>query len=205
MQVRFLPGAPENMTTCKQCKSSFEITDEERRLYEKFGHEPTGYCFECGQKSHLCFRNERTLYTRKCDFSGEMIVSVYSADKPYTIYKSEHWYGDKWDPLEYGQEFDFSRPFFDQYKELQLKVPRLALINVKGENSEYCNMTYENKNCYLVFGGDFNENVLYGTLCMHNVNSMDLDYSNQNEQSYMLGDSINCYGCQFTFDSKKLQ
>lgn len=37
---------------------------------------------------------------------------------------------------------------------------------------------------------------------MKNRQSLDLDYSNQNELSYMLGDSLNCYGCQFVFDSK---
>lgn len=169
-------------------------------LYKKFGFEPINLCFECDQKRRLCFRNERSLYVRKCDGTGEQIVSTYSPDKPYKVYRSDYWYGDKWDAIEFGRDFDFSKTFFEQMKELQLEVPRLALFTAKCENSEYCNMAAENKNCYLVFGGDFNQDCMYGTLCMHNVKSMDCDWSNENEWCYEVCDCMKCYGCQFCFD-----
>jgi hypothetical protein len=150
----------------------------------------------------LAFRNERALYNRKCDLTGNSIVSIYSPDKPYKVYSSKAWYGDSWDGMDYGRDFDFNRGFFEQFKELQLEVPRLGLINMKHENSEYCNMTVGNKNCYLVFGGDMNQDVQYGTLCMHNKDSLDIDISNRNELCYFMGYSHDCYGCQYTFDSK---
>ena len=187
---------------CKQCGDNYEITSKELELARKFEAVKQNLCFSCSQKNRLCFRNERTLYNRKCDFSGESIISVYAPDKPYKVYKNDYWYSDKWDPLEYGQEFDFSRPFFEQYHELQLKVPRNALLNINGTNSDYCNYTYSNKNCYLIFGGDFNEDSMFGTLCMHNQNVLDCDYSNDSKFSYMLNDAVNCYECQFVFDSK---
>lgn len=171
-------------------------------LYEKFGCPPLNLSFVEAQRRRLCFRNERSLYTRKCDATGETIVSIYSPDKPFKVFKSDYWYGDNWDPLEYGQDFDFSKSFFEQFAELQVKVPRLALMNSRGVNSDYCNMTVGNKNCYLIFGGDFNEDCMYGTLGMHNASCLDLDYSNNNNLCYELCDSINCYGCQFAFDSK---
>lgn len=154
------------------------------------------------QRRRLCFRNERFLYTRKCDATGQSMISIYSEDKPFKVYKSDYYYSDNWDPLQYGQDFDFSKSFFEQFGKLHLKVPRLALNNVQAVNSDYCNMTVSNKNCYLVFGGDYNQDCMYGTLCMYNVSSLDLDYSNKNNLCYELCDSINCYGCQFTFDSK---
>lgn len=190
------------MSHCSLCQTTFEISPTEKAIYQKADYPLRNLCFECDQKRRLCFRNERALYPRKCDATGAKIISIYSEDKPYQIYHSDYWYSDKWDALDFGQEFDFNRPFFDQFKELQLKVPRLALSNIKGENSDYCNMTYGNKNCYLIFGGDYNHDCMFGTLCMHNVNNLDLDYSNRNELCYQLCDSINCYGCQFTFDSK---
>ena len=190
------------MKTCKQCNAGFETTPEENGLYKKFGVEQAGLCFDCDQKSKLCFRNERILYQHKCDLTGEKIVAIYAQDKPYKIYKTEKWYGDSWDELSYGQDFNTNRPFFEQLKGLQLKVPRPPSVNVNSENSEYCNMCAENKNCYLVFGGDYNEDVLYGTLCMSNVNSLDIDISNNNELCYMMGDTIGSYGCRFAFDSK---
>lgn len=188
--------------TCTSCQKTFEITPQEQTLYKKFGFPEGELCFECDQKSRICFRNGRNLYQRKCDASGQNIISSYSPDKPYKIYKSDIWYGDSWDALEYGRDYDFNRPFFEQFADLQLVVPRLGLSNVNGENSDYCNMTVYNKNCYLVFGGDYNQDVQYGDLCMHNRDSFDIDYSNHNEACYFLSDSFNCYGCSFTFDSK---
>ena len=190
------------MNKCSQCTSQFEISLEDKILYKKFGHEPTGFCFDCDQKNRLCFRNERKLYKRKCDLSGKDIISIYSPDKPYIVYANDVWHSDDWNALDYGQDFDFNRPFFEQFAELQLKVPRTPLINLNSENSDYCNMCVGNKNCYLVFGGDFNQDVLYGTLCMYNKNCLDLDFSNKNELCYELGDAISSYGCQYTFDSK---
>lgn len=187
---------------CKNCGQNFEITDGDLEFYKRFDVPMQDLCFRCSQMQKLAFRNERKLYLRKCDFSGENIISIYSKEKPYKIYKSEYFYSDKWDPLEFGQDFDFSKSFFKQFKKLKLKVPRIALINAKGENSEYCNMTYGNKNCYLVFGGDFNQDTLYGTLCMNNRDCIDLDYSNSNELSYYLNDCVKCYECYFAFDSK---
>lgn len=170
-------------------------------LYKKFDCPPINLPFIDSQRRRLCFRNERTLYTRKCDATGQTIISVYSPDKPFKVYKSDYWFGDDCDPLTHGQDFDFSKTFFEQFANFQLKVPRLALINVKGVNSDYCNLTVGNKNCYMVFGGDFNEDCMYGTLGMHNVSCVDLDYGNGNNLCHELCDSIGCYGCRFVFDS----
>jgi hypothetical protein len=188
--------------TCRQCKTLFIIPKEDLDLYKKFEVDPQDLCFDCDQKQRLCFRNERVLYNRKCDATGEKIISVYAPDCQYKIYKSDYWNGDKWDAMEFGREFDFNKTFFEQFKDLQLKVPRSALINVNPENSDYCNMCAGNKNSYLVFGGDFNEDCMCGTLCMHNRDSLDIDYSNKNELAYMMDNSLNCYGSHFVWDSK---
>ncbi|MDP6561472.1 MAG: hypothetical protein QF793_00940 [Candidatus Peribacteraceae bacterium] len=149
----------------------------------------------------MSLRNSRNLYSRTCDLTGENIVTIYAPEKPFKVYKREEWFGDKWDATEYGRDFDFTRPFFQQYKELQLEVPRCALLNVNPENSEYCNMCVDNKNCYLVFGGDYNEDAMYCTMNIRNRDVVDIDYSNTNESSYWLFNAHDCYGTQFAFDS----
>lgn len=188
--------------TCLECGALFVLSAQELAFLSKTNIPARTKCFVCSQKQRLSFRNSSALYNRKCDYSGESIISVYSSDKPYTVYKSDYWFSDKWDALRFGQEIDFARPFFPQLKELQLKVPRLALLNFTSENSDYCNCTVGNKNCYLVFGGDFNENCMYGNLSMHNKSVFDTDFSSTNELCYMLSDCTNCYDCQFVFDSK---
>lgn len=174
----------------------------EPELNNKFNYPRTNLSFVDSQRRKLCFRNERSLYTRVCDGTGDRIISVYAPNSPYKVYKSDYWYGDDWDPLDYGRGFDFSRPFFEQYAELQKDVPRLALSNVHGVNSDYCNMTFHNKNCYLVFGGDFNEDCMFGTLGMYNKNTFDCDYSNSNILCYEICDCMKCYACNFALDSQ---
>lgn len=188
--------------TCQQCAALFVVNEYEQAFLGKLQIPVPQLCFECGQKQRMIYRNSRALYNRKCDHSGEAIISIYSPDKPYKVYKSEYWFSDQWDATNYGQAIDFSRPFFPQLKELQLKVPRLALLNFDAENSDYCNSSIGNKNCYLIFGGDHNQDSMFGSLSMHNESLVDADFCNQNKLCYMMGDCTNCYGCQFAFDSK---
>jgi len=69
------------------------------------------------------------------------MISNYSPDKQFKIYEASEWWSDKWDALEYSRDFDFSRPFFEQIKELIKDVPKMSIINNTPENSDYCNQT----------------------------------------------------------------
>jgi hypothetical protein len=87
----------------------------------------------------LAFRNERKLYRRQCDASKKPIISIYSPDKEYVVYDQKIWWSDEWDAMNYGREFDFSKTFTQQFDELMRVVPRMSLVNMESENSEYCN------------------------------------------------------------------
>jgi len=174
---------------CKKCGVEFDIAD-------------SSVCFDCNKKAHFCVRNERILYSRKCDATGVSMVSMFPQNSPYKVYKSDFWHGDKWDGLDYGRDFDFLRSFFEQFNELKLVVPKFNLFSLQNENSDYCNITGWNKNCYLVFGGDYNQDTQYGTLCFYNENSFDIDYSDKCKESYFLNDSGNLYACRYAFDSE---
>lgn len=187
---------------CVVCGEMFEFSEKEKELFGKFDVPVSDMCFLCRHKNRLCFRNDRSLYKRTCDATGDTIVSIYHENVPFPVYKPDYWYSDSWDPLSYGREFDFSRPFFDQFHELQIAVPRLGVLNVQGENSDYCNTCFHNKDSYLVFGGDLNQEVLYGTLCMRNRVCVDVDYSNDCELCYETCDALTGYHCQYAFNSK---
>lgn len=190
------------LKTCLACHQPLTLSPKAKLLLQKFPEEPEpSFCVPCGHKRRLLFRNGRNLYRRKCDFTGEPIISMYAPEKPYTVYKADVWWSDQWDPLSFGRDVDWNRPFFEQWYELQRAVPRLALTNLIPVNSDYCNMTEGNRNCYLIFGGDFNEDCLYGIFGMHNRTCADIDLSNRNELCYFLGDSYHCYNAQFVFDS----
>jgi len=145
----------------------------------------------------LSFRNESNLYRRKCDLTWKYILSVYSPDKPYKVYDQEAWRSDKWDALDYGCDFDFSKTFAEQFKALQLQVPRVAMLWVNNENSEYTNPSYSCKNCYLIFGSAINENCLYGKYLWHNNNCIDNLYLTNSELCYECIDCEACYNLKF--------
>lgn len=140
---------------CANCTQAFSLTDEDQALLQKLEVPSPTLCPDCRQQRRLAWRNERYLYRRKCDFSGKEILSMYPPDSPFKVYDQDVWWSDCWDATQYGRDFDFSRPFFEQFRELQLAVPRVALVNKQSENSEYTNHSGKNKNCFMsavVFG-----------------------------------------------------
>jgi hypothetical protein len=182
---------------CQNCKRDFTIEPADFAFYEKIKVPPPTWCPECRLQRRLAFRNEWNLYRRKCDASGKQIISVYSPQKRFLVYSSESWYSDQWDPLTYGQGYDFSRPFFEQFRELQFRVPRLALNNTKSVNSEYTNYAAENKNCYLCVSALHNENCLYSYRIFNSRDSSDCLEVNKCELCYESVQLENCYQCFF--------
>lgn len=187
---------------CEISNHHFDLTQADIDAYAKCGFEPLPICFPHQHQWRLAFRNDRFLHRRKCDLTGTEIISMYPADAPYKVYERETWFSDKWDPLSYGRPFDFNRGFFEQYADLQREVPRMALVNVGSTNSDYCNSCVFNKNCYLIFGGDRNEDCMFGALPMYCKNCADCDWTTRCELCYFCAYLENCYGCQFAFHSK---
>src|SRR3989338_8249888 len=114
------------MPDCRHCNAGFTIGDWDLKHYAKMQVSEPTLCPDCRQQRRLAWRNERHWYRRNCDQCGRSTVSLYAPESPYTVFCQPCIWSDAWAPLIYGQDFDFSRPFFDQYRELQLKVPRVG-------------------------------------------------------------------------------
>ncbi|MFC1655654.1 zinc-ribbon domain containing protein [Patescibacteria group bacterium] len=163
---------------CKNCTKEFSVTDRDQNFYKKMAVPEPTFCPACRMQRRMAFRNERNLYKRKCDFSGRDIISVYPPTSKYKIYDQKIWWKDDWDPMEYGREFDFDRPFFEQFNDLLLEVPRQSLQLVNCENSDYGNDCDGSKNCYLCFNSGTVEDSYYCTTYGRNSkNCMDMFWS----------------------------
>ncbi|MDP3976137.1 MAG: hypothetical protein Q8P95_04445, partial [bacterium] len=125
------------------------------------------------------------------------MISIFSQESAYTVYCPSCWFSDKWDPLSYGRDFDFQKPFFPQFQELFKKVPLNSLPAANCENSEYVNYAVNDKNCYMIFCGDYNEDCLYSNSIFHCKDVVDSYFSNNCELSYELIDCRNCYKSLF--------
>jgi len=182
---------------CKTCDKSFEIMEEDLNFYEKMRAPAPNYCPECRVARRLCFRNERTLYKRTCSKSGKPIISLYGENTPFPVYDQHIWWGDEWDALDYGQDYDPNRPFFEQFAELKNKVPRISLLNINSVNSDYGNNIEDSKNCYLTFAAQKNEDCMYGRLLYRNRFVVDSDFVADSELCYECIDCRGLYNSMF--------
>jgi Zn ribbon nucleic-acid-binding protein len=182
---------------CQNCKKDFVIESDDFLFYEKIKVPAPTFCPECRMQRRLAWRNERGLFKRKCDAPGhtEMIVSIYPPKTDVVVYDHDYWHSDKWDPMDYGVEYDFDKTFFSQFKSLLSKVPVINLFDSKSVNSNYCNVTIEHKNCYLVSSGWGNEDCLY---------SNRISYCKDTCDSYCCHKTEFCYDNLYCKDSTKL-
>src|SRR3989338_9071574 len=139
--------------TCQNCKAEFLIEAGDLKYYQRIEVPDPKLCPTCREQRRLVFRNERNYYSRSCDLCKKPIISVYDPARTKNVYCLQCWWGDKWSAEDYGRDFDFNRPFFDQYAELLREVPKLAMVNDNGVESVNCEYTYDlsrGKNCYMV-------------------------------------------------------
>lgn len=182
---------------CKQCNQSFDITDWDRQFYAKMDVPEPIFCPNCRQQRRLSYANQINLYKRKCDATGEDVISHYHKDSPLKVFKQDYWMSDKHEGLDYGRDFDFNRPFFEQWRELADDVPRPALYGALmfNENSEYVNYAGYNKNCYMIFDSDYNWDCYY---------SLGLNKSKSCADCFRSKECELCYECIDCYQSYKL-
>jgi hypothetical protein len=179
------------MKNCKKCNGEYEETGQE--FYDRIGVPEPSDCFDCRLKARLAFRNEKILYKRKCDLCAKNIVSTYHDEVEFPVYCQECFWGDKWNALDFEMELSMEESFFEQFTQLMKKVPRLALVNKQSQNSEYCNYSFANKNCYLTFGNHYEEDCMYGRYSTKNKDCVDYLWLYGSELCYECTFSKNCY------------
>ena len=182
---------------CKTCQKEFEIRDADLIFYEQMKTVPPLDCPDCRMARRLVFRNERTLYKRVCDLCKKDIITVYSPESDFKVYCHDCWWSDNWDPKSFAIDYDLNKTFFEQYKELQKKVPRQSMAAVNNVRSDYTNGSAENKDCYLIFAADYNEDCMYGRLLQRDKMCIDCAFLHESELCYECLDSRNCFKCMF--------
>ncbi len=183
---------------CKTCEKEFVIRDEDIVFYEQMKSPHPLFCPDCRMAKRLNFRNERTFYKRPCDMCNKDMITVYTPESPFKVYCHDCWWGDGWDPKDYGVDYDFSKSFFEQYKALQQEVPRLSLMAFNNVRSEYTNGSAENKDCYLIFAADYNEDCMYGRLLQRDKFCVDCAFLHESELCYECTDCRSCFKCMYS-------
>lgn len=195
---------------CKNCQNDFKIDKQDFNFYKKINVPPPTFCPDCRLQRRLAWRNDLSFYNRTCDMCGKNIISLYHQDKPLTVYCNKCWWGDKWDPKSYGKDIDFARPFFEQFRELQDKIPLLSMFNDNGVGSVNCEYTQNTtfaKNCYMGAMTWYSEDVMY-YFRVGGGESRDLvDVTDVFTHTEKIYDSIfleSCYNCRNCYYSTGL-
>lgn len=182
---------------CQNCKSQFTIEPDDFSFYEKIDVPAPTWCPGCRNQRRLTWRNTLSLYNRICGLCGNRLVTLYSEESGIIPYCNKCYWSDRWDPRSYGREYDLSRPFFQQLKELELAVPHQATINdneIASINCEYTHDCWYAKNCYMTFYVWHVENILYSCSIVGNAKNI-TDCLNILEQSEWLYDCYACHRC----------
>lgn len=201
---------------CGKCVKQFEISDSDQKFYEKISPVFDGKRFPipapdecplCRMQKRMIFRNESSLYHRKCSKTGRNIIAMYDENAPFPVYAPEVWFGDSWDARDYGRDFDFSRPFFEQFMELCNKVPHLSLVSSNNQNCDFCNIVGDCKDCYLIYGSVECEDCYYGSpfKCKKCCDSLLLRNSELCLQCVDSDKLYNCVYCQNCSNSHDLK
>ncbi len=195
--------------SCQNCKQDFTIEPDDFGFYEKIKVPLPTFCSECRRQRRLAWKNTYNLYNNSCSLCGKNIISIYSPDSSLIIYCVSCFWSDKWDAYQYGQDFDPNRSFFEQYIDLNKKVPKIALMNDDGiasVNSAYCHDVAFSKNCYMVFISWKLENVMYSGMLNKGREICDClcmqDFCEYMYESMFVDE---CYKCRYVTYGSMLQ
>ena len=197
---------------CKNCWIVFEISQDDLDFYDKISPvfnwrkykiPSPSFCPDCRRQRRFMFRNFFSIYKRKCNLTQNDIIAAHDESSPFPVYQLDQWWSDKWDWMEYWIELNFDKSFFKQLKLLHDTVPRMNLMNAQCENTNYCNMSANSKNCYLVFWNVNNEDCYYGHIVWKSKQCFDCLYTYQSELCYFCVDCIDCYDVFYSIDTEK--
>ena len=193
---------------CQNCKKEFIIELDDFGFYEKLNVPPPTFCPDCRKQRRLSWRNDINLCSRTCALCKKPIVSIYAQNGDMTVYCQKCWWGDGWDPKEYGQEYAPSKSFFEQFVELQRKVPVLTMVNdneIGSVNSEYTHDFARGKNCYMTFIAWKLEDCIYSVYIVDAKEVVDCFSAFGNSQLVYEGIFIEkCYWCKYIYYSASL-
>lgn len=181
---------------CQNCKKDFIIEPDDFLFYEKIKVPPPTFCPECMLQRRMVFRNERTFYKRKNNAPNkinEVILTIHNPEAHYTIYDDRTWWSDDWNPMDYGQDYDFTKPFFEQFNHLYHNIPLINLSVTNMVNCNLCNVAEGDKDCYMTTASNKNENCFYSNRVTGNKQSGDLYIGSFNEFCYELINSSKNY------------
>lgn len=162
---------PDLQRVCTSTGRLFVITEAEQALIAKLEslHPllkvgdiplPTVHPLEFNRQLQS-FVSLMSLFESKSVISHTPLITRYNPALGYKVVTYDEFWSDQVDNTSVGKEYDFSRPFFQQWNELMHAVVMQPLVQISCENSKYVDSSSSLKNCYLCFGMGESEGCMY--------------------------------------------
>lgn len=201
-----LTGLKPHQRTCRQCGGVFNVFQEDIEFYEKLRASPPTLCPDCRMQRRLGYRVNLLpiFYKKTCSAPGhnEKVIAFYSEQNPVKVYDDKFYLSDQWNPLSFGRDYDFSKPFFEQFNRLALQVPHQTLQkDPQSINCDYVVSGISSKNCYYVAVPYRSEDVYYSYLPLFSKDCLDVSAAGLSEQCYGSIIIDSCYNCHFCYES----
>ena len=190
---------------CKKCEKNFIIENEDFAFYTRLQVPPPTLCPQCRFQRRMSWRNGWDLFKRKDDHDGKDIFSLFPQESPVKVYDRDFWWSDGWDPMEYSRDYDPSRSFFEQFRDLLYAVPLPSHSAFNLTNCHYCTNLGDCKNCYLVRGAINTEDSAYLIWDYGSKQCMDSHMTTKCELCYGCVNTENCYKTFFSVDCTDCQ
>lgn len=197
-----LDAARPGPRVCDLTGEAWEVTDEEIAWQRKF-NSPLSPTSPLARARILAgFGIGYQLWWHKHAENGEPLFSYVHPASGVSVLPDREWF--ERDFASQGRAFDHERPFFEQFRELQLSVPMLATKNTVESKNSISIGSYGDENSYFTHHCVHVKDSFYitwsGTIeksaLMHNVG--------QGMQSYHVDDSYNVFNSRFVRDSSDI-
>lgn len=164
------------------------------------------------QIRRLLFRNEWNFYKSRSSKTWESIISLYAPENDAKVFEQKEWWQDDWNPMNSWFEINLEKDLNSQFTKLRKEIPRLNLVTVDNENSDFSTWTGYCKNCYLINSSENSEDCYYWKLMQNCQNCVDCSYVYDSQNLYeclnvkwaykcnYLHNSNNCDNCHFSDD-----
>jgi hypothetical protein len=148
-------------------------------------------CQEERERQRFAFRNEKALYKGTCSTTWKHLISIFSPNKPYTVYDYQTRWKWNWNPEEYA--LSESTKTYDALSHLILNVPMRNRFAMNNENSDYVNIVADSHDCYMSFASIGIENCLYVWESAYSTFCVDCFFAIKSHHCYDCLQINNCF------------
>lgn len=196
---------------CQNCKNDFIIEPEDFEFYAKIEVPPPTWCPQCRMQRRMVWRIGTSLHRRPDSRTSKTIFSSFSAKVPFPVWELEDWNSDLFDGTDYGRDYDWDKPFFEQFRDLLQVVPQPSRNILNLVRSDYTDNATSIEDCYLIFAAFQNRNCAYGYTVLYSNDSFDITHASNLDlcyedlsckSSYRTLYSINCQNARDSYFCK---